>query len=213
MRSRKIADGTYLRWTINPQPGAGTRPLGSRPSAWSDCTTLVRHRRTDPQMRFAAIQYTTLRRMQRHHLGSGLRIERRSFHCTRRSLLAVDIPMFFNHCPPLCITGNHGRAIFSVLSTVPTPILTGHYACNCIPNDIGRCPVSVMPMIPIVFFNRRYARFLGDFKPDLQLSIGLLGSNPKVFGIIHANPHSKILMHIEKCDVSTSSTFCKEFFT
>ena len=28
MRSRKIADGTYLRWTINPQPGAGTRPLG-----------------------------------------------------------------------------------------------------------------------------------------------------------------------------------------
>jgi hypothetical protein len=28
MRSRKIADGTYLRWTINPQPGAGTRPPG-----------------------------------------------------------------------------------------------------------------------------------------------------------------------------------------
>ena len=164
-------------------------------------------------MRFAAIQYTTLRRMQRHHLGSGLRIERRSFHCTRRSLLAVDIPMFFNHCPPLCITGNHGRAIFSVLSTVPTPILTGHYACNCIPNDIGRCPVSVMPMIPIVFFNRRYARFLVDFKPDLQLSIGLLGSNPKVFGIIHANPHSKMVMYNAKCDVSTSSPFCKEFFT
>ena len=121
--------------------------------------------------------------------------------------------MFFNHCPPLCITGNHGRAIFSVLPTVPTPILTGHYACNCIPNDIGRCPVSVMPMIPIVFFNRRYARFLVNFKPDLQLSIGLLESNPKVFGIIHANPHSKMLMYIAKCDVSTSSTFCKEFFT
>jgi len=119
--------------------------------------------------------------------------------------------MFFNHCPPLCITGNHRRAIFSVLSTVPTPILAGHYACNCIPNDIGRGPVSVMPMIPIVFFNRRYARFLVDFKPDLQLSIGLLGSN--VFGIIHANPHSKMLMYIAKCDVSTSSAFCKEIFT
>jgi len=131
---------------------------------------------------------------RRHHLGSVLRIERRSFHCTRRSLLAVDIPMFFNHCPSLCITGNHGRAIFSVLSTVPTPILTDHYACNCIPNDIGRCPVSVMPMIPIVFFNRRYTHFLVNFKPNLQLSIGLLGSILKVFGIIHANPRSKMLM-------------------
>jgi hypothetical protein len=30
------------------------------------------------------------------------------------------------------------------------------------------------------------------------LSIGLLGSNPKVFGIIHANPHSKMLMYIAK---------------
>ena len=149
---------------------------------------LVRHRRTAPQVRFAAIQYTTLRRTQRHHLESGLRIERRSFRCTRRSLLAVDIPMFFDHSPPLCITGNHGRAIFSVMPTVPKPILTGHYACNCISNDAGRCPVSVMPMIPIVFFNRRYTRFLVNFKPDFQLSIALLWSISKIFEIIHANP-------------------------
>jgi hypothetical protein len=81
--------------------------------------------------------------------------------------------MFFDHSPPLCITGNHGRAIFSVMPSVPTPILTGHYACNCISNDVGRCPVSMMPMIPIVFFNRRYTRFLVNFKisncPSLSL--------------------------------------------
>ena len=90
---------------------------------------------------------------------------------------------------PLCASrGNHDRAIFSVMPTVPTPILTGHYACNCISNDVGRCPVSVMPMIPIVFFNRRYTRFLVNFKPDFQLSIALLWSISKIFEIIHANP-------------------------
>jgi hypothetical protein len=145
-------------------------------------------------VRFAAIQYTTLRRTQRHYLESGLRIERRSFRCTRRGLLAVDIPMFFDHSPPLCITGNHGRAIFSVMPTVPTPILTGHYARTWISNDVGRCPVSVMPMIPIVFFDRRYTRFLVNFQPDLQLSIAFLGSIPKVCEIIHANPLTKMLI-------------------
>jgi hypothetical protein len=173
-----------------PAPGPGSGPH----SMVGLHLQLVRHRRTDSQVRFAAIQYTTSRRTQRHYLESGLRIERRFFRCTRRGLLAVDIPMFFDHSPPLCITGNHGRAIFSVMPTVPTPILTGHYACTRISNDVGRCPVSVMPMIPIVFFDRRYTRFLVNFQPDLQLSIAFLGSIPKVCEIIHANPLTKMLV-------------------
>ena len=119
---------------------------------------------------------------------------------------------------PLCAS----RAITAgpsslCLSTVPRPILTGHYACNCIPDDISRCPVSVMPMIPIVFFNRRYARFLVNFKPDLQLSIGLLGSNPKIFRIIALRQYegrrgAGILRRRDIEDIATALSKVRWFF-